>query len=720
MSNTPFNPQTGKYWEMGYPDMFKSFFVREQLSGDIVLCEDGKGNLVQVGLPHNMQQSVYEAYDTPEFSDGLTYIWGSVAETKNAAGKPISWQQSRTVLGESSSTVPFIEKITPAYRKGESILCIKISNEKDSNIQWLDINTAGRCWAKDSECFPYRESDPWAVIVDDHNAKVTVKNAGLTGIAGAWMEAPPLDVTAAGYVYGMLVETTPGMWTFSIHFTTNQADTEESIADIEAETVKVKAFEFELVPLTSTTNGIRIKRDWIHGGVYVDRSGSLSNEIPLVDSAIGLSGDSIGISRDDHQHPVNVDETLPLPIGPAGLAGTSEVYSRVDHVHKGVELADTVTPGMGSCGDLESGGFIGTSDKAARADHGHFIPLAFLFIPSPPRTLLPDVDVTGGEVGTSTEGACLDHQHPVNVTHDSNLVQSVGAANDAGTSSIYARVDHVHEGVELSDTVTPGSGSGSAIGTSDKAARADHSHFIPLPFLSIPPTSSRTLLPDVGSSGGEIGTSSEGARLDHQHPVNVTSNDSLVQSVGSANDAGTSSIYARVDHVHEGGGEGELESNLTPLIDYETGSPGSPAATTASKYNHRHPLNVTDDGNLVQSVGSANDAGTSSIYARVDHVHEGGGGLELPSSPSNPSPLTTYGNNNTGAAISTTWTAGGSNYLKIWRQRWRYVDTDGDEELQGIQHYEIYDKNTGGLIYVSAESVFTIHTPSEGVNPWEI
>lgn len=73
----------------------------------------------------------------------------------------------------------------------------------------------------------------------------------------------------------------------------------------------------------------------------------------------------------------------------------------------------------------------GTSSRAARADHEHFIPTGV------PVDVLPE---QGNVSGTSLEFARADHQHnaPTGVPVD------IGLTNEEGVSGAFARADHVH------------------------------------------------------------------------------------------------------------------------------------------------------------------------------------------------------------------------------------------------------------------------------------
>lgn len=158
MGHTPFNPVKGTYWPMGYPVMFKVLFVKKQLNGDYLLCDDGRGELFKVGLPLNMQKTFFVRDDEPQFADGKYYVWENILITKNEDQEATSWQQKRKVYnenpdsGDSTTTAENAtdQRIIPAYVLGEPILAIKIADDKDPhNVQWMDLNTAGRTWQEE-------------------------------------------------------------------------------------------------------------------------------------------------------------------------------------------------------------------------------------------------------------------------------------------------------------------------------------------------------------------------------------------------------------------------------------------------------------------------------------------------------------------------------------------------------------------------------------------
>lgn len=124
---------------------------------------------------------------------------------------------------------------------------------------------------------------------------------------------------------------------------------------------------------------------------------------------------------------------------------------------------------------------------------------------------------------------------------------------------------------------------------------------------NIPAASTTT--PSADTTGGAIGTGTKWARNDHQHPLNVPTS-GVPADLGTAA-RGTASTYARSDHVHKmptAADVGALASTTT-YVSSVNGSSGAvtlsiPAASSATPAD----------------LGTA-AAGSSSDYARADHVH---------------------------------------------------------------------------------------------------
>lgn len=84
-----------------------------------------------------------------------------------------------------------------------------------------------------------------------------------------------------------------------------------------------------------------------------DGYGALSDntDTPLIDYSNGSVGSSTNAARADHQHPLNVDDTVSpsVIVTPAtASAGTSTKYSRADHKHASQNKSITVTLSGGS------------------------------------------------------------------------------------------------------------------------------------------------------------------------------------------------------------------------------------------------------------------------------------------------------------------------------------------------------------------------------------
>ena len=127
-----FNPLTGQSIRVGPPD-FKRFFVVEQIDGDYLLCVDEKSNLTIVALPFALQESAL-------YNNGQEYVWGEIGILKNSLDVAVGWQQARTVDEVS-------EVIAPAYMLGEPILAMRLINDTDPSVKWVDVNASGRFWA---------------------------------------------------------------------------------------------------------------------------------------------------------------------------------------------------------------------------------------------------------------------------------------------------------------------------------------------------------------------------------------------------------------------------------------------------------------------------------------------------------------------------------------------------------------------------------------------
>lgn len=73
-----------------------------------------------------------------------------------------------------------------------------------------------------------------------------------------------------------------------------------------------------------------------------DGEGATGSQVPLKDNGSGSVGIANAYSREDHVHPLNVDDSMiPSPLGTAS-PGVDDAYSRSDHVHQMPSSAELV------------------------------------------------------------------------------------------------------------------------------------------------------------------------------------------------------------------------------------------------------------------------------------------------------------------------------------------------------------------------------------------
>ena len=242
----------------------------------------------------------------------------------------------------------------------------------------------------------------------------------------------------------------------------------------------------------------------------------LSDSAPPADGGSGSPGSSPLAARGDHQHPANVDGSIPSPVAATGSSGSSTKYSKADHTHAlplGLPFVfvDSVLN-------------LRTDFQTAHQDAVfgyHYTPSGgyswgffakHSIIPAGANQIPPN-DISGGSAGSldSWVFANWDHRHPLNV--DGSNPRDIASSSSPGSSEYYARADHVHKGPTLSGS-TPQSdtGSGSA-GSGTEGSKSDHRH--PLNVDGYSP-------PDVSPTGGGTGSADVYARRDHTHKVICT------------------------------------------------------------------------------------------------------------------------------------------------------------------------------------------------------
>lgn len=144
-------------------------------------------------------------------------------------------------------------------------------------------------------------------------------------------------------------------------------------------------------------------------------------------------------------------------------------------------------------------------------------------------------------------------------------------------------------------------------------------------------TQSDTPLVDGNPQSGEgvIGTSEKAARADHRHPVNKTADVSNIKPDGSGKDGapqiGTLYSYALTDHSHPLNYPSDKRTDV--LAPDGFGENNTPVFGNSNHYAdlyHSHPLNVGKTGtpaDVAKPSGTAS-LGSSGYYARQDHVHK--------------------------------------------------------------------------------------------------
>jgi hypothetical protein len=390
-------------------------------------------------------------------------------------------------------------------------------------------------------------------------------------------------------------------------------------------------------------------------------AGSLS-QIDIGDTAV--AGVATTLARADHQHPFPVP-TVINPVAPTSALGSSTKAAREDHAHAGVHTVNGLSgdvvlastfPGYGVAGDLSQ---IDVGDAAAagglavvaRADHQH---------PLPVPTVINDVGAANA-LGASAKVAREDHVHKgvhsVNglfgdVTISPSSFPGYGIAGDlaaidigdaaaAGVLLTVARADHQH--AMAVPTVINDVAASSALGSSAKAAREDHSHkgvhsvngqfgdvTIASSFPGYGVVGDLTAI-DIGDTAN-AGSLATVARVDHQHAMAAPI---VVVDVLSAGTLGSSPRAAREDHAHKGvhsvnGQFGDVVISVSSFPGYGVAGDlsqidvGDAAAAgglaVVARADHQHPLPVPI---VVVDIAGSGVIGSSPRVAREDHTHKG-------------------------------------------------------------------------------------------------
>lgn len=284
-------------------------------------------------------------------------------------------------------------------------------------------------------------------------------------------------------------------------------------------------------------------------------------------------------------NPASVGSVTPSPIGSAAV-GTATTAARSDHVHAhGNQAGGT----LHAAATDSVAGFMSAADKTKLDD----IDVA---------TTVTDV-AASGVVGVLTTYAPEDHAHAHGAQTDPTM-HALASGSSAGFMS--AAEFTKLAGVAASATATPLAVSppanvtagSAATGTGTHAAKDDHVH-------SVSTAAAVGLSPASTSAAGSADTL---ARSDHTHAIATAV---AVVAVGTANAAGSAATFARGDHVHSHGAQ--TDGTLHAAV--STSVAGFMSAADKVK------LNALVAGTDIQEVNTGSDAGTSTTWARSDHVH---------------------------------------------------------------------------------------------------
>lgn len=130
LPRTPFDPVNGKYLMLGgYIAEIRCFDIIEILD-DYLIVNDGQ----VVALPFLLRRTPFHGLTV----EGITYAYTDIGE--------------RTATDAESNEEDQV--ITPSYYEGEQIVSARLSARISSGgklMEWIDLNSAGRTWAKVEE-----------------------------------------------------------------------------------------------------------------------------------------------------------------------------------------------------------------------------------------------------------------------------------------------------------------------------------------------------------------------------------------------------------------------------------------------------------------------------------------------------------------------------------------------------------------------------------------
>jgi len=136
-TNHPINPLTGKFLHFAKDGGEVQLKILTVVSEhyDYLICSDGKDENILIAKPWHLRRAPFTST-----VDGIDYTWSTIGERDADDGS-----DSETQI------------ITPSYIVGEELICLRIKGERITiynddasesiEIEWQEINSAGRCWA---------------------------------------------------------------------------------------------------------------------------------------------------------------------------------------------------------------------------------------------------------------------------------------------------------------------------------------------------------------------------------------------------------------------------------------------------------------------------------------------------------------------------------------------------------------------------------------------
>lgn len=223
-------------------------------------------------------------------------------------------------------------------------------------------------------------------------------------------------------------------------------------------------------------------------------------------------------------------------------------------------------------------------------------------IPSPADTA-PVADGTAA-VGTSADYAREDHRHPTDTSRAPNNHASTATTYGAGTSSNYGHV-------KLSDATngTAAAASGGTAATPKAVADA-----LAAATGAIPAATTTT--PKMDGTAA-VGSETKWAKGDHVHPTDTSRAPTSHASSATTYGAGTGSNYGHVKLSDATNGTAAAASGGTAA----TPKAVADALTSAKSYADGIGADIPSAADATPLMDGTAAVGTSTDYARADHVH---------------------------------------------------------------------------------------------------